>query len=272
MFNPATDFTLFWSMPPDDTDWANLRTSTVKQVMLVWGQTDRRVLARLRSLGCSVVLRMENGDLTQPAGTLQGHLREAMSACHISGVIMGVEPDGRFDLTWDSQDWGTDFAWQHANQIRHVMGALGGLGVPLVSPGHAQRAISEADQPAPGQISWREICAPVYNECDANGVHIYGYGWVSRVDETRFKWAVQYWATLRHKLLWIDEASIGSGSSNARMRACIEMARILRDKTWGSRVGMFCPFVSNGTGVGYQPQYVMREPEAYMALATFMAP
>jgi hypothetical protein len=271
MFNPRTDFTLFWSMPPDERDWSNLRASTVKQVMLVWKQATPQLVSALRASDCSVVLRMENDDLTQQPGALQGHLRDLKAAGHISGVILGVEPDGRYDLTWASKDWGLDEAWQHTNRVSSAYNALRNLSVPIISPGHAQRGISEADPPSPGQISWREICTPVYNECDGNGVHIYGYGWVSRVDETRFKYAVQYWATLRHKLLWIDEASIGSGSPTARMKACIEMARILKDAKWGSRVAMFCPFVSNGTGVGYQPQYVMREPEAYTAIRDFLA-
>jgi hypothetical protein len=43
---------------------------------------------------------------------------------------------------------------------------------------------------------------------------------------------------------------------------------VLMAQGWGSRIVSFCPFVSNSGGPGFDPVYVIRDPQAYQLLGS----
>lgn len=266
-------FTLFWSIPPDDTDWLNLNTSGVKRVMLPYMlvKTKPDVLAHLASLQVRVVVRLANGE-PDPIDTICHVLQAAAHTVSIDFVIVGNEPDSGLDWRDGAPTWGQDRAYQHVAYVNAIVPALTAVGLQAVSPAWSMRSISEDDEPQPGVTTWREICEPAYEKCMACGAHIYDYAWQGVVDELRFKFALQEALEALHKPVVLDEVGVDRGSNVERMNAYIAMSRDLeRIPALGARVLMFCPFVSNGDGHGYDPGFILRDTAAYQALGQYIS-
>jgi hypothetical protein len=132
------------------------------------------------------------------------------------------------------------------------------------------RSISEDEPPQPGQYTWAEILRLSYDKAQGNAVHLYTYNWQTLVDIFRVKFAMKHYEGMWHQPVWIDEVNINSGTPVARMNACIAIATMLITHPLGRRVVSFCPFVSNGDGVGWPIGYLMRDPQAYDALGAWM--
>ena len=74
----------------------------------------------------------------------------------------------------------------------------------------------------------------------------------------------------RHKPLYIDEVGVaGSRSPVDKMQSYLKLATKLLGPT-GERVECLAPFVSNGTGVGWDPKFLLRDPAAYQLVKRFM--
>jgi hypothetical protein len=280
---------LFFSKPLGTTDWANLDASGVHIVMVPWALAGTATLNQFAQRGLSVVLRMTGEDMsgTTPAAALTV-LHQARAICNVIAVILGVEPDSPvLSLDYSSPDWRIARAQDHAAKLGLWLEGLAGHGVQLITPGWMQRGVAvESGGFAPGQISWARAVSSVYDKADGNGVHIYMFGWPglsasrrnfslgSPIDEFRFRACISYWQAVWHKPLWIDEANIDphKGTKVDRMRACLGMARCLRDNpSVGGRVAFFCPFVSNGFGGSFDPGFIMDDPACYVEVKKFIS-
>jgi hypothetical protein len=269
-------FTLFFSMPLDETDWANLLTSGCKQVMMPWAFLTNSTLDALAKHDITLVARMSNATAsTEDLGALQARMMEIKARIHCRAVILGCEPDVNFSWLYNA-DWGTDsYAWQHADRIHTLVSALHGYGPAIISPAWAQReGIVETDPPVPGMMAWREITRDAYNACDGNGTHLYGFGWWEPLNIARFFSQVRWFQTLHHQPLWIDEYNIVYGNQTTRMAACIATAQaLIQQPGLAERVEMFCPFVSNGAPSGqWDAGLVMKDPACYTLLQKWLAP
>lgn len=266
------DFALFFSMPLTDRDWANLLTSTVKTVMLPMGVATPKLLDGLAKHDIAVVIRLENERLTNPLGSIQAQVREAMGRARVKAVIIGNEPDVAFQLTYGA-DWGTSsLAWSWAALVDTVRAALSGLGPAIIGGALAWRGFVESYPPMPGQIAWREILRDAYNQCQGVGVHIYAFGWWQYPPIAQFLHELRYWETLWHQPIYLDEFNLVTGDNLTRMAVCIGAAEaILHTPALAERVEMFCPFISNGLGNAYDKGLIMQDPAAYTLLARFLA-
>jgi hypothetical protein len=136
------------------------------------------------------------------------------------------------------------------------------------------RSISEDDPPQPGEATWSEITRLQYDACDGNACHLYTYNWTGPIDELRVKFALQRFATERHKMLWVDELGVNSGTPIERMRAYIDIAQMLVSEPVGRRVTMLCPFVCNGNPgnpPSWSPGYVLTDPACYAELGAWLS-
>lgn len=270
-----SDISLFWSLPPDTQDWANLQLSGCNRVMLpFWlANTHRDILSRLAATQKRVVLRVEEDRIYDgdAPSTIHDALRAMLDIVAVDALILGCEPENPFNLNYGSHDWGQSWAYSHWRAVTNIRLALASVqGVAIVAPGWTMRSISEDEPVAAGKVTWREITNTAYSRMDGVGCHIYQYGWASVVDELRFKFALKEAQLLFHLPLWIDEVNIARGSQIERMTACIAMAGLLVNRPIGDRVRMFSPFVSSGNGVGYDGGLVMRDPACYRPLGDFM--
>lgn len=283
-------FALFFSLPLDNQDWANLAASHVKLAMLMLPFADAATLRRMRDMGIRVVLRVPEESYYEDTAPfrIKSEVMTAMQSCPVEAVLVGNEPDAAQDLGYGSPSFGQPFAYVHRRRFDAVRVALQGVGIKVISPALIMRSISEDEAPAPGQVTWREIlCLPDtqgkygYLEADGNGVHIYGYGWDGPVDELRYKFALKIAATLWHKELWIDEVGMtGKYTQVEKIAAYIDMTEILlsvqnngKQHPLGQRVNLLCPFVSNGTPgdpPAWSPGFLIRDPAAYALLGNWM--
>jgi hypothetical protein len=247
------------------------------------------MLQWLAQQGIRLTIRIEEPNAGEERGSyydwpaqvpIMAKIRAVQALVDVEAVIVGNESEGPYDLTWASHNWGNtpDATWilpggkaQAHNAAVHAMGLLlRPLGVKVISPGWAIRRITPTDPPQPGRMSWRELCAPSYNECDYNGVHIYEYSAISPEDDNRFLWTLGEELARCHRAVWLNEFNVSTGTALERMRACIHFAQLIDATPWADRVQSITPFVSNGTGVGYDPGYVMRDPQCYTELAAWL--
>lgn len=267
---------IFWSLPPDNQDWANLNTSGVRLVMLPYRVATPDLLAHLQDAHKRVVIRMTNEDAcTVPPGSVRFLLEDYVRrGFPVEAVILGNEPERSYDTCYGSPDWGLgyDGAWTHANRADAYRRTLQGIGgIKVIAPAFSRGAISEDDAPHPGQESWAEVCRAVYDACDGQGFHLYQYAWKSPVDSLRLRFALQRGEERHHRNLWIDELGIDTGTPVERMAAYIDVARLLERHPYGERVEFLCFFVSNGDGQGWGKNYIIRDRQAYKLLGSFMA-
>lgn len=272
-------FTLFFSMPPDDVDWANLRASRARRVMLPLWLATPELVERLRQAGVGhVTVRLEESDYYTPAARSRaigkcGRLRGTI----VATCILGVEPENGIDLSYGSPDWGHARAREHADAVQQMAAMLAGFGWKLVSPGWTARVKSETEI-APGEHAWRELCAPAYQALHGCGVHIYTYQVEGIVDELRLMWLVSKWAGWWHKPIYIDEIGVDKGTQVERMRVYLWVASYLLNPRLpaNGRVEMLCPFVSNGdpgdpNSPKWPPGLLLRDPECYRLLGAWMS-
>jgi hypothetical protein len=293
MFNSAK-FALFFSREMGTLEWGNLTLSGVRQIMFPWnpGISDDATLRECHRRGLGVTLRIPPEDLeVTSVGAAQERLLHVQGLCEVRAVIVGNEPDG--PLGPEAMEWGrpwgesSELLHAHLQQLDAYRKALQGHGAQVLSPGWTQRDFTENSPPQPGIIAWAQAVRAVYDQCDGNCVHVYGYGWPSlpvenggsygsAIDVFRFMYGLRFWSAVMHRELWIDEANIDRGPNHpipavARMAACIEMARVLAKYPYiGGRVAFFAPFVSSGYANAYPPGLVMEDPEGYRLLGKYM--
>lgn len=273
-------FTLFWSMPPDELDWQNLRASRARRVMMpfniAFGRQD--VLVRLRQEGRRVVLRIEEDAYyrDEDPQVIRSRFLAMRPLVAIDAVIIGCEPDAIIpNFRFGSPSWGQDHAMEHRMRLERVVAVLKPLGVTVVSPGWIMRSLTEDDPPQPGRVTWRELTAPAYNMCDGNGVHIYGFPWRSFIDPLRAKFALKSFLELCHKPVWIDECGFGVGPDMLNVEGWVNFTgMILASPVLSAHIEMVCPFVSNGMPgdpPAWPPGDLVRDPAAYQFLGAFLA-
>jgi hypothetical protein len=253
--------------------------------MLPFGFAFPQTLTELKNRDIRVVLRVEEGAYNDDAGAaavVQGAV-VARSLCDLDAVIIGCEPDVGVDFGFASPTWAQQAAYAHRRNFDRARLLLQSAGIQVISPGWLMRSISEDEPPQPGRAVWREIMSLPqdlpggsrsfgYLDADGSGAHIYQYSWTWPVDMLRFKFAVKHASEMWHRPLWIDEANVNTGPPLQRMAACLNMADLLVSPGFdaGSRVVMFCPFVSNGNGVGWDIRYLLRQRECYQMLGNWM--
>lgn len=281
MFNKHEHLSLFFPEPMSTRDWSNLTASGVRRVQLFMNNCTSQTLNRMRDLGVSVIVRVEEVDAaTMPAALLRYRLSTIASHPAVIAAIIGNEPEHEYDLSWDSENWGNKpdekytvaKMWKHQSHMDVLRQVLSDLGILLITPGWKMRSISEDEPAQPGRVAWSDACRIVYNHYDGNGVHIYGYGWESAVDEWRVKKALQEAQSLFHRNLWINEFNVNSGAPLKRMQSWIDFNRILSDPElpFGKRVDNSSLFVSNGNGNGWDINYRINQSEAYDLLRAYI--
>jgi hypothetical protein len=294
-------FCLFFSIPLSSQDWANLTLSKVRLVMMPPGVADAGTLKRMASMGIRVVLRVPESDYYDDLAParIRNQVLAAMQSCPVEAVIVGVEPDGEFVLSYGSPTWGQqEKAYEHRRRFDAVRRMLQGVGVKVVSPGYKTavaltgggvgKAISE-DDPAPaGFRDWvmintlpdHQYSEFGYDAAEGNGVHIYLYSWAGIVDQLREMIDTRWYQVLLHKPLWIDEIGIGNASTTARqkMQGYIEIADIMlsrkngRQHPLGQRCELLCPFISNGIPNGqWEAYFLLNDPACYVELGQWMS-
>lgn len=277
---------LFFPERMSALDFGNLEVSGCHRIQQFLGTAQsaegQEQLRRLGGMGVSVTFRIEEGTYYYGLATpsIMRRIADASHLVHVEGVIVGNEPEHPYDLTWNSANWGNlpdhDFpneggkAVAHEQAVRDIAERLGGLPIKICSPGWTHRRITPYEPPQPGRYSWRELTLPAYNRCDANGVHLYAHAWASAEDENRLLWAAGDEVARCHKEVWVNEINVNRGTQVERMAAVLDMYQLLAGRAWSSRITSFCPFVSNGTGAGYDPGYIMQQPECYAMLGNFI--
>lgn len=283
-------FCLFFSLVLTEHDWQNLAASRVRLVMLPLSLAASRpeVCRRMREMGCTLVLRVEEGtysDGDAPA-RIGGECVRVQNVCPVEAVIVGVEPENGVAFTY-GQDWQKIRAYEHRAAFDRVRVGLQLRGFRVVAPGWTKRSISEDDPPQPARTTWREICTqPQESEHDQGGVsfgyhsaqgvgwHEYQHGWLGFVDELRLKFSLKQAQELWHLPLWIDELGVNTGSQVERMRAYIDIAEMLLSHRLGRRIEMLAPFISNGdpgSPPHWDARFILRDPVAYRLLGDWMA-
>ena len=269
-------FTLHFSMPLDAQDWDNLSLSSVKRVMLPLAIARQEDLARLKGMNIKVLLRVGEQDYyrNDAPGKVRQQVQSFMGICQVEGVIIGCEPEGVVaNLGYGAPDWGQQLAFEHARRMDAVRQALCGLPqqIALIAPGWTARTITEDSLPAPGTLTWRDICRDAYWKCDGIGAHVYEYGW-TQVDVLRLKFTLQKLEELFHLNLYIDEVGV-PGDDLTQMNAYIDIANLLMKSRLGDRVRMLCPFVSNGdpgNPPAWDPRFLIKDPQAYRVLGAWL--
>ncbi len=288
----SPSLSLFFPDRMDALDRANLEASGVKRVQMFLGVAANSIeqLDYLASKGVRVSLRIEEPNRGQEAasyynpntyGDILNRIRAVKAHVGIEAVIIGNEPEHDYDLTW-SGAWGNNpdqwfrapggKAQAHAGAVAQLGSAVKALGVGVVSPGWSHKRITPRDAPQPGRASWRELALPAYNACDANGAHIYAHDWSSEEDDNRYLWTLGEEVARCHRSVWINETNVHKGEDVWQMESIIKMWQLIGAQPWGGRVVSFCPFVANGTGVGYDPIYIIRDPAAYRVLGAISHP
>lgn len=278
---------LFFSMPltgnPDPLkpsgDWYNLYVSGVRRVMLdMYVSATDEVLSILNKRGYSVILRVNQADADSKAPTqVASDLRDKKKTypC-IDWVILFNEPDlVAKNMQYGSPDWMLSAAHVHQSRFSVMAKACAAVGgVRIATPGWLSRTKTEDDPPQPGVTSWERICAPAYEQDGVQGHarHIYLYGFGSEVDTFRIRWQLREAKEPFHAgPILIDEIGCDHLGPLERMRQFIEIMKYLEPRpALLNRVALICPFVSNGTGKGYPPEYVMSAPQCHEELGAWV--
>lgn len=272
------DFALMYSMPLSAADWANLRTSKVKRVVMPLGIASRHIsmCEELGDMGVSLTLRCEDAYPTVHQ-VAQG-VQAVKAVCKVDALILpGNEPEFNIDMHW-GKPWQENDARQHATAVTGYRQWLGNAlpGLPLIAPALSAQIKTEGDV-IPGYYTWREIIAPAYNACEGGiAVHIYGLNWASEVDKLRMKHLLSMHCAIWHRSVHIAEIGIFGEdryplTDVQRVQAYVEIAGwILAYSAWSSRIETFCPFVSNGNGVSWSPKYLISNPQAYKIIGDWM--
>jgi hypothetical protein len=283
---------LHFSMPLDELDYSNLQLSGCRLVQLPWSQAlykrpglERTQLDLLTAGGYGVILRMNHEDalaLNLERRRLRAALDERLAETHgrgLDAVIVFNEPDllpnGQpTNLRKGSPSWEQGRAYLHAWDTEQVRGALGNL-VRLVAAPLTNRHPSEDDRPEPGLLEWWALLKDTYHkpEFTGVGVHIYEEHLnddPGAVDTQRAKHKLWLWGSLWQPDRWVDEFQVTHGTPVERARAWCSMIRLLQSRQ--ETYGLFSPFVSNGTGEGYDRDYIVRDPAAYAELRKVVAP
>ena len=270
------DFALFWSLPPDLQDWDNLTVSRVRRVQLVASFTDQPTIARLASMGVRCTVRLDEADYATGDARLRSRDRigTLLPLGAIDTVMVGVEPENAFNFRFGSPTWGQHAALDHAALLTAMTALLRPLGVRVVSAGWTARGIdmnwSNPEGVQPGLYTWLEITRQAYNACDLNGFHLYGYDGTEYDLWERMRRHLWVEQGRRHKPLYIDEVGVlGSNTPVDKMRSYVRFATRLLGPM-GERVAAFTPFVSNGTGIGWDPRFLIRDRQAYLLLRRFI--
>lgn len=281
-------FALFFPQPMDAQDKANLATSGIKRIQLFLGVANNYPLQLdyLAGQGVRVTLRIEEPSSGQEAQSyyhaathdvILSQIREVQKHIPVEAVIIGNEPEHDYDLSWQSGNWGNQpdqwypgaggKAQAHADAVMLLGIRLKMRGLGPVSPGWSHKRMTPRDPAQPGRATWRELCAPAYNRMD-NGAHIYALNWMGAEDENRYLWALGNELERCHRAVWINETNVGAKDLRdlERMRAVIDVARLIGSGAWGNRVVSFCPFVSNGLANPSWGHMRIREPQAYAEL------
>ena len=278
-----TSLGLFWTLPPDDLDWQNLSSSSVKRMQLVASVADQVMLRRLRDSGVTgVALRMNEGDYSSASLRLMWRDRIApLVPLGVDTVIVGVEPDHAYDMRFGSPTWGQAAAAVHRDNLAAMLQLLRPLHVRVVSPGWTSRTrdMNWVEGVFPGEQSWLEITREAYNACDLNGFHWYSYDGTPYDVNERMRRTLWLEQGRRHKPLYIDEVGVDRGTPVQRVTVYLHLATLLLNtgspptpfEFSGARVEALVPFVSNGNGRGWDPAYLIRDPAAYALIGRFMA-
>lgn len=284
---------LFFPAPIDAVDQANILACGIRRVQTFLGTaSDPRQADNMRWLktqGIRATLRIEEPNPGEEQGSfydwpsqmgIMARVRNVQALVEVEAVIIGNESESPYDLTWASHNWGNipDRTWllpggkaqAHNNAVTAMVSLLRPLGVHVCSPGWMHRRIRPAQPAQPGRASWRELCAPSYNACDTNGVHLYADSWSSPEDENRYLWAFGEEVARCHRAVWVNETNSNTGTPIERMRACMRMYDLLARSVDAGRVESFCPFVSNSGGPGYGAGYIMRELVCYQELGAWL--
>lgn len=291
-------FCLHYSIPLSKQDWANLDASRVKLVMLPLPFCDRDTLWELRARNCKVVIRIPESDYYQDADPIRikDAVFAAMQFCPIEAVIVGVEPDDQYVLSYGEPTWGQERAYEHRRRFDAVRRLLQPM-IKVISPGlkaavrrtdgTVGRTISEDDPPAAGIRDWCMINTLPdkkdntfgWDEAEGNSTHMYLYSHDGIVDDLRFMIDSKWWLTLLHKPIWMGELGLGNARSNDqdKMQAYIQIAEILlsrkngKQHPLGQRCELLAPFVSNGIPDHWEAYYLLDDPVAYQLLGAWMS-
>jgi hypothetical protein len=291
-FTKQTALALFFPEPMDELDFQNLRMSECRRVQLFYrtALVLPRQLEVLAQMGVSVTLRLEEPSQIPISesyysqanhGSIRAGIEQIRRKVPVQAVIVGNEPEHPYNLAW-GHPWGNTptpafpsaggRAQAHSDAVAALQPILKGLGVKAVSPGWTHKRITPRDDPQPGRMTWRELCAGAYNACDGNGAHVYAHNFISPEDENRYLWALGEEVARCHRSVWLNETNVNTrGISDAeRMAKVRAMAELIAAQGWGGRVVTFCPFTSNGRDDEEWSHLIMRSPQAYFELGQWL--
>ncbi len=272
-FNRA-NLSLFYTLPLEPVDFANLALSHVKRVQLVAALTTDAEFKHLEQLGVThTTLRLNNAELATDASrrTWADRLR-FLKGYGVDVVLLGNEPDAPFDLRYGSKDWGQGAAFTHAQNTEQMRQALVGTGLRVVSAAFTYRSIEEDATPQPGIEAWAEETRWAYDACDLNGYHIYLDAWDGNpINVDRLKWGLRMGWERHHKPLYCDEIGMTWGTDVQKAQAWVDIARLLEKHPLGKRVEALTVFAANGDHLTWDSRFLMRDPAAYSLIGEFMA-
>src|SRR4051812_12587309 len=107
-------FGLFFSEPLSAQDEANLRASKVKLVMIPLPFADAATMRLIASVGARAVLRVPESDYYDDfaPSRIKNQTLAAMQNGPVEALMVGVEPDGEYILSYDSDDFGQAHAYE----------------------------------------------------------------------------------------------------------------------------------------------------------------
>lgn len=197
-------------------------------------------------------------------------LRSAAQALKGTGVRLVAPAYSMHGYTEDDPPDPGLFTWrEHLAPVTH------GKGTPISAHGvHYYDTGWWVHDPSPPDANHQYSPAAWYEYAG----RLVGARTATMVNVQRFMHAVRFWSGFHHQPIWWDEANTlnSTMSQVAHMEACVGKSKLLihhrnpEGYQLGERVEMFSPFVSNGLGNAYPPQYIMRDPACYELVRAHM--
>ncbi len=297
---------VFYSLPLTEWDKSKLLRCGAEKVMVTFDH-GRGDLQWLSANKFDVVFRLDEPNYnTMPARSevglyfdeLPNHLKES-----IEFIVVGVEPEARFNMRWDSNTgWGNEVPpgfppgtfspmQLHVFNFGLMRARLQKAGYKVCSPGYLCRnqdgkfgGPAPYHGPQPGTKRWKMYALEEYGKADYDGGHWYGFdGTPHDVSERAVRGFREMVEDANNEII-LDEINIGpTGNPNRprtkeeAMQGTLEIAEAARTKT--TRIVRAYTFVQNGTPIApdgsetWPPHQLMDTDECYnMMHRWFMDP
>lgn len=295
MLTPDELVSLIWTLPPgapggmttSQQDYDNLRASRVKRLEIVG---EFATVALLREVRNSTQVRrfaarLHDYDYDTPEARARWHDRlGALKAEGLDTAVLGVEVNDRFDMRFESKNWGEDRAKQIRDAVLELVEEWASLGIKISAPAlkYQGQYRDWREGLMPGLFRWREILREAANKCHYSTEHVYGADGTWYDTDKRVRVGLWLALSLANTNVWLGETNIDRGTDQEQ---ALFLVRLLSLLYWsdprhpdfgpwagsGERLVQFVPFAANGDTRGWgSPNHLIADIEAYRTIGRFM--